>query len=98
MSLHATICCYDGVIGPIDEVMDVGRELATALSQASGFVSYALLDGGNGAIVSIYVFEDRTDLDAAEQIVGELKGHQRAEMLSNPTEVITGEVIVQRGM
>ena len=98
MSLHATICRYSGVTGPIDEVMDTGRQLASALSRSPGFVSYALVDAGDGAIVSICVFEDRTDLDAAGQIVGAEQGHQRAETLPNPTEVITGEVIVQRGM
>jgi hypothetical protein len=96
--LHATMCRYDGVTGPIDEVVHAGRRLAAELSQAPGFVTYALLDAGHGVIVSINVFEDRTDLDAADRLVGPWTAHQLAALLPHPSEVIAGEVIVQRGM
>ena len=98
MSLHATICRYDGVTGPVDEVMHAGRQLASALSQAPGFVTYALLDAGHGVLVSINVFEDRTDLEAADQLVGRWVAEHLAALLPHPPEVIAGEVIVQRGL
>lgn len=98
MSLHATICRYDGITGPIDEVMRAGRQLAFALSQAPGFVTYALLDAGHGVLVSITVFEERADLEAADQLVGSWVAEHLAASLPHPPEVIAGEVIVQRGM
>jgi hypothetical protein len=98
VSLHATICRYDRMTGPIDLVMEAGRQLATALSQAPGFVSYALLDAGDGVLVSINVFEGRTALEAADQLVGGWMAEHLAAALPHPPEVIAGEVIVQRGM
>lgn len=98
MSLHATICRYDGVTGPIDAVMDAGRQLASALTQAPGFVSYALVEAGHGVLVSVTVFDDPTDLAAADQFIVRWVAEQLAAVLSRPPEVITGEVIVQRGM
>ena len=98
MSLHASICRYDGVTGPIDEVMRGGRQLASALSQLPGFVTYAVLDAGHGMLVSITVFEDRTDLEAADQLVAGWLAAHLAALLPHPPEVIAGEVIVQRGM
>jgi hypothetical protein len=98
VSLHATISRYDGVSGPIDEVMRAGRQLAAALSQAPGFVTYAVLDAGGGVLVSINVFEDRTDLEAADRLVEGWVAEHLAASLPHPPEVIAGEVIVQRGM
>jgi hypothetical protein len=96
--LHATICRYDGVTGPIDEVMHAGRQLASSLDQVPGFVSYALLDAGDGVLVSIYVVEDRTDLEAADRLIERWMAEHLAALLPQPIEVIAGEVIVQRGM
>ncbi|MGH2600185.1 MAG: hypothetical protein ACRDJ9_12470 [Dehalococcoidia bacterium] len=98
MSLHATICRYDGVTTSIDEVMHTGRQLAFALSEAPGFVSYAVLDAGDGVLVSVTVFDDPTDLAAADQFIGRWVAEHLAALLSRPSEVIAGEVIVQRGM
>lgn len=98
MSLHATICRYDGVTGPIDEVMRAGRRLASTLSQTPGFVSYALLDAGDGVLVSVNVFDDPTNLAAADQLIVRWVGEHLPAVLPHPPEVIAGEVIVQRGM
>jgi quinol monooxygenase YgiN len=98
VSLHATICRYAGVAGSIDEVMDAGRQLASALSQEPGFVVYALLDAGDAVLVSITVFEDRTELEAADQLVGSWVAQHLAASLPHLPEVVGGEVIVQRGM
>jgi hypothetical protein len=98
VSLHATICRYDSITGPIDAVVDSGRQLAAVLGQEPGFVSFAVLDAGHGVIVSINVFEDRTELVAADQIVAEWVAQYLVALLPRPPEVIGGEVIVQRGM
>ncbi len=98
MPLHATVCRYDGITGSIEEVTRGGRQLASALSTAPGFVSYALLDAGDGVLVSINVFEDHADLEAADQLVKGWVAEHLAALLVRPPEVIGGEVIVQRGM
>ena len=98
MSLHATICRYDGVTASIDEVMPAGRQLASALSEAPGFVSYAVLDAGDGVLVSVTVFDDPTDLAAADQFIDGWVAAHLAAVLPRPHAVMRGEVIVQRGM
>ncbi|MGD9891361.1 MAG: hypothetical protein AB7R89_30290 [Dehalococcoidia bacterium] len=98
MPLHATICRYDGVIAPIEEVMRAGRQLASALSTTPGFVSYAVLDTGGGAFVSVTVFDDRTNLEAAQLLTVRWVAEHLAALLPRSPEVIAGEVIVQRGM
>jgi hypothetical protein len=98
VSLHATICRYDGVTASIEEVMRAGRRLASALSTAPGFVSFAVLDAGNGVLVSVAVFDDPTNLATADQLIVRWVAENLAALLSRPPEVISGEVIVQRGM
>jgi hypothetical protein len=98
VSLHATICRYDGVTASIEEVMRAGRRLASALSTAPGFVSFAVLDAGNGVLVSVAVFDDPTNLATADHLIVRWVAENLAALLSRPPEVISGEVIVQRGM
>jgi hypothetical protein len=98
VSLHATICRYDGVTASIEAVMQAGRRLAAALSTAPGFVSYAVLDAGDGVLVSVTVFDDRADLEAAQPLIDRWVAEHLTAMLPRTTEVIAGEVIVQRGM
>jgi hypothetical protein len=96
--LYATICHYHAVTGSLGQVTRAGRQLASALSATPGFVSYALLDAGDGMLVSINVFEARADLEAADQLVERWVAEHLAASLPHPPEVIVGEVIVQRGM
>ena len=98
MSLYATIGRYDGVTASIDAVLPAGRQLAAALSQTPGFVSYAVLDAGDGVLVSVTVFDDPTALAAADQFIGRWVAEHLPAVLPRPPAVITGEVIVQRGM
>ena len=98
MPLHATICRYDGVTASIEEVMGAGRRLASALSAAPGFVSYAVLDAGDGVFISVTVLDDRTDLEAAQPLIVRSVGEHLTAVLPHPPEVIAGEVIVQRGL
>lgn len=98
MSLHATICRYAGVTASIDEVMRAGRQLASALSTTPGFVSYAVVDAGDGVLVSVNVFDDRTNLAAADQLIVRWVAEHLTALLPRPPEIIAGEVIVQRGM
>ena len=96
--MHATIYHYDGVTGSIDEVVRVGRQLAIALSKSPGFVSYALLDAGDGVLVAVSIFEQKTELEAADRLVEAWVRNHLAALLPQPGQVITGEVIVQKGM
>jgi hypothetical protein len=96
--MHATICRYEPVGGPIDEVMRAGRELTWVLGQSPGFIAYVVLDTGDGALTSVSVFETRAELDGADRLVAGWVADHLAAALPNPPRVTIGEVIIQRGM
>jgi hypothetical protein len=96
--LHAAICRYDGVTTSVEEVVQAGRRLASALSTAPGFVSYAVLDAGDGVLVSVTVFDDRTSLEVAQPLIVRWVAEHLAASLPHSPQVIAGEVIVQRGL
>ncbi|GEM_PF-2352281 len=96
--MYATIRRYDHVAGSVDDVMPDGRRLATAVSRVPGFVSFALLDSGDGVLVAVSIFDDPTGLADAERLVERWATDRQAGPLSSPVVAITGEVIVQKGM
>lgn len=98
MPLHAALCRYEGVTASIDEVMRAGQRLASALSTTSGFVSFAILDAGDGVLISVTAFDDRSSLEAAQQLTVRSVVEHLSASLPRPAHVIDGEIIVQRGM
>ena len=96
--MHATIARYGCETGATDEVVRAGRILAAALSKVPGFVSYALLDLGDGALISISIFEEQTELEAAVRLVGAWEVEQMEAVLPARIPLFTGEVVVQKGM
>ena len=96
--MHATICRYMPIVGSIDEVMRAGRGLTWALGQAPGFVAYAVLDTGDGALASVSVFETQAELEDADHIAARWVAEHLATALPHPPHVSTGEVIIQKGL
>jgi hypothetical protein len=96
--MHATIWLYKLITGGTGEIEQVGRQIASSLGRAPGFVSYVLLEDGHGDLAMIGFFEDRAGLDEADRVVGRsLTQHPGAVRLA-PSRVISGEVLFQRGM
>jgi hypothetical protein len=96
--MHAAICCYENVVGPIDEVTRAGRALTALLSQAPGFISYAVLDSGCAALTSISVFETQAELEQGNRMVARWVAEHLAVALPHPPRITSGEVILQRGI
>jgi hypothetical protein len=81
-----------------DELARAGRSLTAALGDVAGFISCALLDTGDGGLVSIAICEDRVGLEEARQILDRWLSAHLAPAPGDPGTVISGEVIVQRGL
>ena len=95
--MHATLGRYDRVSASSDEVIRVGRQLAAVLSQASGFVSYVLLDMGDGVLTTVSIFETQAELEEADRLTAAwVAAHPTP--LTPPTEAVSGEILVQKGM
>ncbi|MBV9357785.1 MAG: hypothetical protein JO023_19910 [Chloroflexi bacterium] len=96
--MHATLGRYDGISGESqDKVIQVGRQLAAVVSKAPGFVSYALLEVGDGTLATVSVFETRAELQAADRLIAAWVAMHRT-LLTPAGEGVSGEVLVQRGM
>jgi hypothetical protein len=72
--------------------------MASCLGKARGFVSYALLEDGHGGLAMITFFEDRASLSEADREVGASLAQAVVGLPLEPSHVISGEVLFQRGM
>jgi hypothetical protein len=58
----------------------------------SGFVSYAILDGGHGHLVTYSVYESKTGTEESTKKAAAWVKENIASMLPNPPRVVEGEV------
>jgi hypothetical protein len=77
--------------------MQAGRQLAVVLSKAPGFISYLLLDTGDGTLATVSIFETRADLEEAERLIASWVAPNRTP-LTVPSAAMSGEILVQKGM
>jgi hypothetical protein len=96
--MYAMIRRYGRVAGSSDDLASACRALAAVLAKAPGFISYAVLDAGDGACATVSTFERQADLDAADQLVGRWIAENLAGLLPDAPQVISGEVIAQKGI
>jgi hypothetical protein len=96
--MHASIGHYAGTGAATDEVIQATRQLVTALSHTPGFVSYALLDMGDGTLASISIFESRLELDAGDRLVGAWLAEHLPSLRGMLPLPEIGEIVLQRGM
>jgi hypothetical protein len=96
--MQARICRYEAVGWSLEELRRVGRQAGAALGAAPGFVSYAVLDLGDGTLASVCVFETPAQLEVGERVLRAWAIAQPGWPLAAPVAMTSGEVVVQRGM
>jgi len=102
--MYASIRRHHRVAGSVDGLIPEGRRLTSVVSEVPGFVAYALLDTGDGLLVSVSLFDDEPGLAAADRLVqdwiapraGTVPAARTDE--SDESRLTTGEVIVQKGL
>jgi hypothetical protein len=60
-----------------------------------GFVAYYIVDGGDGTVASINVFEDQAGADESTRRAAEWVADNLAELIDSGPEVVAGEVTVE---
>ncbi|MBV9356498.1 MAG: hypothetical protein JO023_13335 [Chloroflexi bacterium] len=66
-------------------------------STTPGFISYALLELGNGALATVSVFETQADEEESDRLPAAwVAAHPTP--LAAPADALRGEVLVQKGM
>ena len=96
--MHATIRWYEGVVGTTEELAEAARQLASTLSQSRGFVSWVVLKAEAGVFATVSIFEDRTSLGQADQVAEASLLEQWGRLISEDPQVISGEIVFQRGL
>lgn len=69
---------------------------APLVSRTPGFEAYYLVDAGEGVIVSISVFADRAGAETSTREAADWVSGHLADLVQQPTEVLTGEVAAYR--
>lgn len=62
--------------------------------EAEGFVAYGIVDGGDGTIASISVFEDQAGAQASTEKAADWVRENLAELVEGAPQVLSGEVTV----
>jgi len=91
--MYATVRRYEGVTDPGEAGRRVSEGFVPLLKELPGFVAYYWVDAGGGLMASTSVFEDRSGAEASVERAADWVRENIAELLPNPPEVITGEVV-----
>ena len=91
--MYATVRRYEGVTDPGEAGRRVNEGFVPLLKELPGFVAYYWVDAGGGLMASTSVFEDRSGAEASVERAADWVRENIAELLPNPPEVITGEVV-----
>ena len=88
---------YRMTAGSVDDLMhtvDVG--LADVFADQEGFLSYEVLDAGDGRIVSIATFADRSSAQNSSELAADFVRDELGAFGLVRTSATTGEVMVSR--
>jgi hypothetical protein len=96
--MHASIRHDLGSGWTVEETVRAGRALTAALGRVPGFISCALVETGDGGLTSICICEDQTGLEEARTLLADWLATALVPADGSPPRVITGEVIVQKGL
>jgi hypothetical protein len=82
----------------VRSVADAARRaksgIGQILSESPGFISYYVLDGGEGVGVAVMIFEDRESADAANDKVLQFVQASLLDLNLGDPEIIAGEVLL----
>jgi hypothetical protein len=91
--MYATIRRYEGVTDPAEAGRRVEEGFVPLISGLPGFVAYYWIDAGDSVMASTSVFEDRAGAEASTETAANWVRENIAELLPNPPQVTTGEVV-----
>lgn len=70
------------------------EQIGSAFKDLPGFVSYTIIDSGNNTVLSISVFEDRQQIERANERAREIvQSTDLSKLITNPPEITVGEVL-----
>src|SRR3712207_5390742 len=92
-AMYVAVRRYEGVSDP-QKVGQVHQEgFVPIISEMPGFVSWHLVDAGDGVMVSTSVCEHKAAEEQSTYRAGEFIAEHLAPLLPNPPQVSAGEVV-----
>src|ERR687898_2451939 len=94
--MHAAIRRYQVEPGSVDEVTrGINEGFLPIIKDASGFQAYYVVDGGDGRLETVSVFEDRKGAEESTRMASVYISENMASLVPDPPEVLQGEVVAQ---
>jgi hypothetical protein len=96
--MFASIRRYRLDAGSIDDLLRlVDSDFAESVQEMDGFVSYQVVECGNGELITITTFHDRRSAEAsAEQSAAWIRDNLSAQFDLTRLEAFVGEVAISR--
>jgi hypothetical protein len=93
-NMHAVIRTYTAS-EPREVARRAGHGFVPILRGTPGFIAYYVVDGGDGAIASISVFENQAGTDESTRRAAEWVADNLAELVVSGPKVLAGDVTVE---
>ena len=95
--MYTVIRRYKTDPSSIDEIVRrAGEGFVPIISSAPGFVSYRILDAGNGELITVSVFEDQAGGEASVSMAAGWVRENLASLVPNPPEVTGGQARIRQ--
>lgn len=93
--MYATVRYYEGITDTAEVCRRINEGFVPLLRDVSGFVDYTVVDGGDGTLVTIGVFEDESGAEESNRRSWEwIQGEgDSASLVPNRPRITTGEVM-----
>jgi hypothetical protein len=84
---------YEGITDPAEAGRLVDQSFVPLLEQVPGFVAYYWIDGGDGVMASLSVYENQAGADESVRIAHDWVRDNAATLIPNPPQVTEGNVV-----
>ena len=93
--MYAAVRRYEGIIDDDEAARLVRDSFMPELEKVPGFIAYYIVDGGDGKLASVSVFEEQAGADESTRRAAEWVADNLAELVEHAPLVLAGEVTVE---
>lgn len=90
MEMHTVIRRYEGVEDTAGVARRALQEFAPTLNERPGFMGYCVIDGGDGVLATITVFDTEEHAAESTEAAAAWVSENMPELAENPPQVTSG--------
>ena len=95
--MYASIRRYENVTDPLEVGRQVEEVYVPVVSDIPGFVAYYWVDGGDGVMFSISLFDNKDGADESNRRAAIVVREKLSKLMPKPVQITAGEVAIHRG-